>query len=507
MTWLRISSFALLFLLPLTACFDPTPPLKLVGSFKVTFSEPPKGGLGTPEKPRKVSSAPESFYIDVQALDKNGKPDKTFKGKLCAYVSTGILVGGFRPVPIENGLKKHILVRTRLSFGRTTIWVSDAKGMDKCANNVDPSDQTRPYISRTGAAPDLYYTDLSIEEVQKTQDKPYYSPLFKKHIQITRGKMVVTAVTNNGFFVTDVDAYNADPNSYHSIFVFTFSAPTLFLEEGVAPKLLQEGDRIKLIKGGIDEFSGHTQVAFPSFVPMWKDPKKQEEVIKLPEKERPKAIELPIGDIWKRASMEHYESALVKVSDAIALPFDPNQDSWQQFRQWPILLVKAKDPKNRPACIDFIRTELHVHADPAKNKGGKYRPCVDSCAKQREQRDKKCTQTNPKEKEECLKTSKDGWFKCFFDCRFNRQSGLFTRIEKQGCEHAILMVISSSTVPSYDPTSSDHVKTTFSMIRGVLQEVRASSFHKLSEDAYPDELSNNGYVIWVRRPSDLVVQK
>ncbi len=501
----------LMFCLSMAACYGPAPKIELSGSFKVEFAEQPTGGLGTPDKPRAVADNPETFYLKITALDAEGKVDTSYNGLVCMYVSKGLLVGGVFGYEVKNGVLERAQVRVRLAFGKTSLWVSEAKGMDKCKNATDPDDKLLPHVGRSGSAPHLYYDLLSISELQKATQSPYRSALFKQYAEIGRGKMVVTGVTSNGFYMTDLEAYNKSKESYHSLFVFTFSAPSLSFEEGAAPRLVQVGDLIDHVKGGVDEFSGQTQLTFPSFEPVWVDGVKDSDVVSLSESEMPKPIELTPDFIWSRASMEKFEAALVEVKDALPIPVLTEQEGWLQYRQWPLLIVRSNNEADKQKCIDFVRTELRVHPDPSKNNGGVFRACMDKCAQARQAADAKCPADEGEARTACIDKNRDEWFSCFYTgdnaCRGRRNDGLFKRIEDMGCSHAIVMVISSATVPAYDPTSPEHLKNTFSLVRGNLQEVRATAFSAISEGHYPDEISNNGYVIIVRNPADLVVKQ
>jgi hypothetical protein len=207
------------------------------------------------------------------------------------------------------------------------------------------------------------------------------------------------------------------------------------------------------------------------------------------------------------------------VRQALALPVYQQQEGWSQFRQWPILILEPTHEKDRAKCEELILTELYLHVDPNRNQGSQYRSCIDKCQEAQLARDQKCNSAysqcktqapNPAkakvcsdEQKTCLSKSNDDWFTCFFACRFDKNTGLFQRLENVGCNHAILLVISNTTIPSYDPTSSENSLRRFSYLRGVLQHARAVQFNQLTEYHHNNEISNTGFVIWVRQPDDL----
>ena len=524
----------------LIGCPEPSEKLELKGSFKIEFVG--KVVLGSKEKPKNVApyKSPEEFTLKITALGVDGKKDTSFNGGVCIFSTKGILERGLfktiEPAEMKNGelaiksggkTVNELKVKLRLAFGKTVLWVSDAN-KKPCPNTLDPNDTTRPYVGRSGAAPALTYQELSIRNVQEVTDSPHESPLINKYSVIEAGegnKMVVTGVTSNGFFLTDLNEYKKDVASYHSIFVFTFSAPSLAHEEGTEPRLLGVGDIVEKVEGGIDEFSGHTQIVFPSYVPKWKDGKVGGEVVKADKSEMPKPIEIKTDKsdgIWSRGEMEKLESALVEVKNAVAVPFSPEQDGWKQFRQWPFLVVKSAKPENQQKCEELARTELYLHADPKKNTGSKYRACLKTCHSAFEPKDTACKKVQQKCLDdstsnaetnkcntaytECTKKPTDAWFSCYFnECRSKRSGnkGIYNTLAKEGCEYAILLAVSSSTVPDYDPTSKEHLTQRFTHVRGILQQVKASAFFKLIDEQYNNEMSNNGYIIWVRGPEDL----
>lgn len=480
-------------------CYGPPPSAVTVGSFRVVWEGTVKTGDDKNPLPVATAKSPLALSMKVTALNDKGQTDSSFQGYVCLFSDRGILVSSQAPQAFRDGVSDTIAVRLFLAFGRTTIWVTSVPKDTVCPNAADPEDNKTPAIGRVGSAPSLYFQLLSVRNVQESTDSPYDSLLFKKYAVIGFSQMVVTGVTSNGFYVTDLSSYK-DGKGYDSIFVFTFSAPTLAFEEGIEPRTLNIGDLMEQVEGGIDEFSGHTQLTFPSYNPVWAN-QQGGAVKRIDPKDMPKPVSFPIGDTWSRGVMEKYESSLIEVSNAIALPIYEKQDGWTQFRQWPVLLLAPDAGKNQTmsSCEDWIRTELHLHSDPTRN-GGLYRPCLDVCESERIAR-----ACDPEDKV-CIEAATNQWFSCFFNCRFNqKKTGILDRATDRGCTYAILMVISNATVPGYDPLDPKNINRKFSYIRGILQQVRASAFYQILPKQYDSEMSNNGYVIWVRQPDDLAI--
>lgn len=463
------------------------------GSFRVQFA--PGTKVGSPDKPLPVPRNFLKLSLIVEPLDKSGNYDSSYKGKVCFFSDKGLLKSSFFPIEIAG--KTEVTVQIRLAFGKTGVWVSEVSG-DRCPNSLDPDDTVLTSVGRVGAAPPLYFDLLSIRDVQMNDQKPYSSPLYKKYAVIGKGKMVVTGVTSNGFYLTDLSAYR-DGLGFDSIFIFTFSAPTIAFGEGPVPRTLQIGEVVERVEGGVDEFSGHTQLTFPTFVPKWKG-KRGGEIERVSENELPKPRAIGAELTWNRREMEPFESALVEVKNALPIEVVEAQDGWKEFRQWPVLLVEAKSSDRQKRCEGLVKRELGLTSQK-----GEYRSCLDKCRQERLKLESKCSVSD----EKCLSKARDSWYRCYFDCRCSTKSptcsakGLIPRLEKEGCSYGIILVITSETFPSYDPLSAQHLKRRFTRIRGILKQVKAAAFYKIIPDQYPDEMSNGGFVIWVRGKDDL----
>jgi hypothetical protein len=507
----------------MAACYSDAEAPKIPGFFRLTltFNQSPEQGK-TPDKPRPVARLGEIARLNIQARRRQGNEivDDNFDGFICLYTSRGLLEGTSKAIRVTNGRVEEQLIRIRLAFGKTSIWVGEVKpdplnpppdGVPRCPDNSNPADTTDPYVGQVGAADPVYYELLSIADLQESDVSPFDSPLFKKQAIIGRGRMVVTAVMNNGFYVTDLDGAN---NGYRfaSLFIFTFSAPSLALDDGFTPRLIDIGERIHCVQGGVDEFGGNTQLTFPLFTPEWdtekvecgKESRETTTIKRIPPDQMPPAIEIGTDIIWTRRSMEPYEAAIVEFRDVSAIPFPLSSEGWAEFRQWPFLMVKANNPDDREKCEDLIRTEIRLHTDPVKKTlPSPYRACLDACFQKRKEAEPSCAPNDA----DCLTKIVDAWYDCYFDCRFNRTNGLFKRLEDQGCAYGIMLAASSATVPEFDPTLPEHLNRRFVRLRGVLQQVRATAFYGLLPDQYPDEQSNNGYVLLIRNSDDIVVKE
>lgn len=121
-----------------------------------------------------------------------------------------------------------------------------------------------------GAAGPMHLVEPTLADISRS-DSLIQSPFEERFIQVERGKMVVTAVRIDGFYLTDVcpiapanggptatdidctDEDRSIPAEFNHLFVFNFSRPDD----------LYPGDKILTVSGPMTEFVGLTEMAFP----------------------------------------------------------------------------------------------------------------------------------------------------------------------------------------------------------------------------------------------------
>ncbi len=150
----------------------------------------------------------------------------------------------------------------RYTFGNTRIWIEDTieKLKDempdkKCLNGREKQDQRtcEPSLA-TGVSEEFVFVPQTIRMIQYNPEQlDGQSPINKEYAQLKAMKgheLVVTNVVATGFYVTDL----GDPE-YNSLFIFTYSQPGR----------VDIGDRVCEVSGGIAEYTGMTQLQFPSW--------------------------------------------------------------------------------------------------------------------------------------------------------------------------------------------------------------------------------------------------
>lgn len=137
----------------------------------------------------------------------------------------------------------------RYTHGKTRIWIEDSIPAPKVGG-----EETRKYTLATGVSREIVFEPQTIRSIQYNPDSPSAStPMLGHYGEIIGRKghdLVVTNIVSTGFYVTDLG-----DKDFNSIFVFTFSQPSR----------LEIGDRICEISGGTAEFTGMTQLQFPSW--------------------------------------------------------------------------------------------------------------------------------------------------------------------------------------------------------------------------------------------------
>ena len=206
------------------------------------------------------------FNGTVELSSEPGELDKTQMTFTNGMVGNWVL--GANGKYTYNGGGERVTLR--YAFGTTRIWVEDTQrtertdilgpdgtvlGKTTCLNNKATEDglYCEPSLA-TGVSEEFVFQPQTIRMIQYNPEHPAaQSPLNKQYGQIKAMKghdLVVTNVVSTGFYVTDLG-----DDDYNSIFIFTFSQPGR----------VEIGDRICEVSGGIAEFTGMTQLQFPSW--------------------------------------------------------------------------------------------------------------------------------------------------------------------------------------------------------------------------------------------------
>jgi hypothetical protein len=332
------------------------------GGMVVSVRRADGGELGTPESlldlPHPTDPAKGlvlNVDVEVQAADGSGRlaGDRWVRltarpGKVTLTSRDGVTT---QDVLLRDGVATNVEARLSGAFGETRLWAQDigflprltvgtvsacSDGVDNdgdgladgndagCTDGNDDSEENG--TGAAGVSVPLWIRNPSLAELQGFATK---SPFTGETVTVDVGDMVVTRVTNDGMYVTDLA--DAAGKGYNHLFVFNFNTPTSVpvceADEGESlscagdqPVVLRACDRLTKVSGIISEFYGFTEMNFPSWtLHLW------DEAV-----DGPCAVPEPFpltADVLNgkgSVSMEALEAALVRVTD-VDLP-DPDKD-------------------------------------------------------------------------------------------------------------------------------------------------------------------------------------
>ena len=278
--------------LPLVACIDQAKSqvnLDKLTSIKVEIGT---GSIGTEGAPLPFDPAGAPFGLSLTAINGKGEVATDFKGPVVITSQPGKISGAQIDFANGEGTADFTLEK---AFGKTRIWVED------------------PETFATGVSEPIFYRGPKITDVQKSTTT-VASPFEGSRVPIDdTTNLVVTAISRDGFYITDVDA-----TEWASIFAYTFSAP-----QG-----LSVGDKVTNVSGRVSEFLGFTELNNPA----WEEGGN----LALPAPALVTCAE--IGASAPNLVMESLEAGLIEVTNAVVeiCPSFPNCPDYDQYRQWSI---------------------------------------------------------------------------------------------------------------------------------------------------------------------------
>lgn len=268
-------------------------------SFAVTL-ESLSGCGASPDAPCVHSSQLEAHRASIRALTAEGTLDTTFNGSVVlTLLPAGILEGGFlmsggrrgTTVRLVGGLAEDLEISFSRAFGEVRLLVEDlgytraTLVTEAACYDIYPTpgcfsrddDDISVGTGAAGVSDPVFFTNPRIYDIQYTEVESvgeaqgWPSPLdgFRPTVdadgrdlvptladcvggpQGQRELVVVTSVTVDGFYVTDV--CNAAGPSFAHLYVYNFNTP----------ENLQVGDCLRDLTGTIQEFHGFTELKNP----------------------------------------------------------------------------------------------------------------------------------------------------------------------------------------------------------------------------------------------------
>jgi hypothetical protein len=267
---------------PLTCATSEPADISGLSSFRITIlqvngADPPT--LDAP-LPANIGTSDEQWQFEIQAVDPYGEP-VPFEGYARLLVEPGALSG----ISGEGALGRNIKLTggkavgtasVTAVFGPSRLWAEDvgyvpvdpdappgcADGADDDGDGLidypaDPGcafaddDSEEPGSFAAGVSPPVQYALPRIADMQGAGTETPYP--FAGIVVNTEGRrVVVTRVSSDGFYATDLDGPEGASNS---IFAFSFSTPPG----------MRVCDRLVYFSGTLVEFFGFTELSFPSY--------------------------------------------------------------------------------------------------------------------------------------------------------------------------------------------------------------------------------------------------
>lgn len=267
--------------------------------------------VGTPAGLDPAAPAPfqidaRAYALSIRAIGRDREP-MAWDGDITVHATPGELASD--PVVRVRDGEVQTTVRVAKAFDELRIWISDE------------GDGDGPGSYATGAAAPVHVDKPTISQLQEPEGSDDESPLTRQYVPIraygdsSPREVIVTTVSNDGFYVTDRDSPDG---SYNSLFVFTFSRPDAEIEVGA---------RLNALAGIVSEFIGYTEMQFPTYEVESRGHSPGEPIV------------LDPSIVCDDDVMEGYEASVVRVND-LTSDFRRASDceDYADFGQWPALL-------------------------------------------------------------------------------------------------------------------------------------------------------------------------
>ena len=341
-----ISLIFLLFLI--VSCGETTgdkPVNKGVAGFQVEFAE--DFDLGGPDPKERRNDGPViETTIKVTALGYDKKPLTTYNGEVeidmlygeVSAVSYNEKQGKYERtsrILLTNGYSENVKVEMEQCLDSDRIVVEEVVPEHEGDDNAEKT-------GKMGVSPVFYTNVATISTIQGTVKDSGDSFYHGRNLTLKDKTMVVIAVIEGGFYLHEVsekEDENEEGKEYSSIYMYTYSTP--YVDDNVEETVqLQPGTLIESANGSVYEFSGFTEMSFPTFHPVY-EKKNGKKELKINTKLIPEPK--PINDILKDDSeMEKYEASLVRVEKVFVDWFDENESSFVEYSQFRLKTFVGK---------------------------------------------------------------------------------------------------------------------------------------------------------------------
>ncbi|MGI6394461.1 MAG: hypothetical protein ACOX2F_07020 [bacterium] len=323
---IKIRVTAVIVILVMTGCCNHKGNFELesdeLAAFKVEFTK--ETVTGTPEKRLELSDSYQ-FSINIYALNHNEETIPHYNGFFELSPQYGKIVSPIRG-EVKNGKTENFLVEMRYLLEKEKIAVHELV--------VDNDKTTKSSIvyrksGKLGVSKTIYPPIATIYEIQSNNSgtKGFNSKYHNRNLTLKGKKMVVTAVVEGGFFLTDIEEH-----LYNSIYLYTYSTP--YIDDPDTGYSLPVGSLIEEVNGSVFEFFGFTEMSFPTFKPKYAFIDGKNKIV-VDSSLIPKPL-----DITKILSldeeMEKRESSIVTVKNVTVEWFNEHDSSFSEYGQFPL---------------------------------------------------------------------------------------------------------------------------------------------------------------------------
>jgi len=260
---------------------------------RITSVEGTSGGDGSASDPYDYPSDEIVIHLAAEAYDQFGAPLPGYQGNVGVKVTPGELVYPDTRVAFSDGTAEAA-IRARKLSGQVALWLEDVRVVDgdvarspiqprvRCQDHDGCPEGARCYegicqrevrLTRkegtwaTGISDLVYFAQPRLRNVQWDPWLPKndMSSLTGRFVDVDcragdpagpfndgHGQLLVTGIFNEGFYVTDL----ADMGTaYNHLYAYSYSYP----------ENLEIGDRLDRLAGISQDFSGATQISFPTY--------------------------------------------------------------------------------------------------------------------------------------------------------------------------------------------------------------------------------------------------
>lgn len=245
---------------------------------------------GRPDARLPFSLVPAPISVDIEVLGQDGSVLTGFDGSVEVRIEPGDVVrveladgsSTIGPeVPITGGVARGVDVYVAKAYADARIWAEEIgyvpgdPATAQCANGIDDDgdrlvdlardpgcryandDDERAGSHAAGVSDLLYFANPHLADVQGYTG---LSPLQGRLVRVDSGEMIVTRITTDGFYVSEIEHDAAGlPTGravpWGSAFAFNFNTPPF----------LRTCDRIIEVSGSVGEFFGFTELNQPSW--------------------------------------------------------------------------------------------------------------------------------------------------------------------------------------------------------------------------------------------------